>query len=147
MTPKIVIVPGVAQINRDILQENNMTNDSIFAGLSGTAVMKKEFFDNVSSGNPDTKIYCMQVAQLLKEEESGTKFALISASFYGDVLLNCNVNGYKVDSSYKGNVEGYVSGQSDETKHFRFANSAKGNILSFCDTEYYKAIYENNGKI
>ena len=147
MTPKIVIVPGVAQINRDILKENNMTNDSIFGGLSGTAVMKKEFFEHVFSGNPDTKIYCMQIAQLLKEEESGTKFALISASFYGDVFLNCDINGYKVDSSYKGNVEGYVSGISDKSKRLIFSNNLDSNILSYCETEHYKAIYENNGKI
>lgn len=146
MTPKIVIVPGVAQINRDILKENNMTNDSIFGGLSGTAVMKKEFFEHVFSGNPDTKIYCMQIAQLLKEEESGTKFALISASFYGDVFLNCDVTGYNVDSSYKGNVEGYVSGISDKSKHLIFSNNLDSNILSYCETEYYKSIYENNGK-
>ena len=147
MTPKIVIVPGVAQINRDILKENNMTNDSIFGGLSGTAVMKKEFFEHVFSGNLDTKIYCMQVAQLLKEEESGTKFALISASFYGDVFLNCDVTGYSVDSSYKGNVEGYVSGISDKSKHLIFSNNLDSNILSYCETEHYKSIYENNGKI
>lgn len=147
MTPKIVVVPGVAQINRDILKENNMTNDPIFGGLSGTAVMKKEFFEHVFSGNPDTKIYCMQVAQLLKEEESGTKFALISASFYGDVFLNCNDTGCKIDSSYKGNVEGYVSGTSDKSKHLIFSNNLDSNILSYCETEHYKAIYENNGKI
>ena len=147
MTPKIVVVPGVAQINRDILKENNMTNDSIFGGLSGTAVMKNEFFEHVFSGNPDTKIYCMQVAQLLKEEESGTKFALISASFYGDVFLNCDVTGYKIDSSYKGNVEGYVSGASDKSKHLIFSNNLDLNILSYCETEHYKAIYENNGNI
>ena len=147
MTPKIVIVPGVAQINQDILQKNNMTNDSIFGGLSGTAIMKKEFFEHVFSGNPDAKIYCMQIAQLLKEEESGTKFALISASFYGDVFLNCDVTGYSVDSSYKGNVEGYVSGISDKSKHLIFSNNLDSNILSYCETEHYKAIYENNGKI
>lgn len=147
MTPKIVIVPGVAQINQDILQKNNMTNDSIFSGLSGTAIMKKEFFEHVFSGNPDTKIYCMQVAQLLKEEESGTKFALISASFYGDVFLNYDATGYSVDSSYKGNVEGYVSGISDKSKHLIFSNNLDSNILSYCETEHYKSIYENNGKI
>lgn len=147
MTPKIVIVPGVAQINRDILKENNMTNDPIFGGLSGTAVIKKEFFEHVFSGNPDTKIYCMQIAQLLKEEESGTKFALISASFYGDVFLNCDVTGYSVDSSYKGNVEGYVSGISDKSKHLIFSNNLDSNILSYCETEHYKSIYENNGRI
>lgn len=147
MTPKMVIVPGVAQINQDILQKNNMTNDSIFSGLSRTAIMKKEFFEHIFSGNPDTKIYCMQVAQLLKEEESGTKFALISASFYGDVFLNCNDTGCKIDSSYKGNVEGYVSGTSDKSKHLIFSNNLDSNILSYCETEHYKAIYENNGKI
>jgi|GEM_PF-6634198 metallo-beta-lactamase superfamily len=147
MTPKMVIVPGVAQINRDILKENNMTNDSIFGGLSGTAVMKKELFEHVFSGNSATKIYCMQIAQLLKEEQSGTKFALISASFYGDVFLNCDATGYSVDSSYKGNVEGYVSGISDKSKHLIFSNNLDSNILSYCETEHYKSIYENNGKI
>lgn len=147
MTPKIVIVPGVAQINQDILKESNMTNDSIFGGLSGTAIMKKEFFEHVFSGNPDTKIYCMQIAQLLKEEQSGSKFSLISASFYGDLIISCGDNKHLVDCTYKGSVEGYVSGQSDETKHFRFENNTKGSILSFCDTEYYKAIYINKGKI
>lgn len=147
MTPKIVIVPGVAQINRDILKENNMTNDPIFGGLSGTVVMKKKFFEHVFSGNPDTKIYCMQIAQLLKEEESGSKFSLISASFYGDLIISCGDNKHLVDCTYKGSVEGYVSGQSDETKHFHFENNTIGSILSFCDTEYYKAIYINKGKI
>ncbi len=147
MQPEIVIVPGVAQINRDILTDGKMTSDAIYGGLSGTAVMKRAFFENVKSGNANTKIYCMQVAKLLREEESGTKFALISAPFYGDLILSCNLDNYKLDATYKGSVECYVSGISDKAKHFNFANNINGELLCYCDTILYKAIYEEKGKI
>lgn len=147
MQPEIVVVTGIAQINQDFLNDSKMNNDSIFSGLSGTAVMKNTFFDNVKKGSANTKIYCMQVAKLLREEDSGTKIALITAPFYGDLILTCNLDSYKLDATYKGSIECYVSGVSDKAKHFTFENNVNGELLSYCDTDLYKAIYEEKGKI
>ena len=139
----VVIVPGVAQINRDILSANNMTTDPIFSGLSSTAVMKKDFFSNVTKGKADAKIYCTQVAQLL-DTQSG--FSLISAPLYGDITVNFTNDAVKVDCSYKGEIDSYISGFSDEMKHFKFSNTKDGVMLSYNETDHWKAIYQDNGK-
>ena len=147
MTPLNVIVTGVAQINKDILENSELVQGSqyqdYYSGLSSVAVIKEKFFENVKAGNPDTKIYCTQIAQHLDAE----KLSLISAPFYGDIYVSVTNKSVSVDCSNKGEVEGYVSGYSQKAKHFKFSNIKDGKLLSFQETEYYKAIYENKGKV
>ncbi len=139
----VVIVPGVAQINRDILKESGRTTDPIYSGLSNVAVMKESFFDNVKCGNLNTKIYCTQVAQLL-DTQSG--FSLISAPLYGDIIVKFTNNNVKVEGSYKGIVDSYISSSSYDMKHFKFSNEKDGEILPYSETEHYKIIFQNKGK-
>lgn len=147
MQPDNVIVTGVAQINRDILDESKLVQgseyQSFYDGLSSVAVIKQAFFDNVLLGNPNAKIYCTQIAQHLDAE----KLSLISAPFYGDIYVKITSNNVRIDCSNKGAIEGYVSGYSVNAKHFKFLNMKDGKLLSFQETEYYKAIYENKGKV
>ena len=142
MQAAVIVVPGVAQINREILGVNS--TDPIYGGLKSTAVMRQDLFSNVTRGRTDSKIYCTQLAQLL-DTQSG--FSLISAPLYGDIIVNFTNNNVQVDCSNKGEVEGYVSGYSQKAKHFKFSNIKDGKLLSFQETEYYKAIYENKGKV
>ena len=141
---KIVIVPGVAQINRTILNGSNLQTDPIFSGLSTTAVMEQSFFENVLAGRVDAQIYCTQIARLVKAEKG---FSLIAGSLYGDISFKTYNNTITVDCSNKGEIEGYVSGVSNTTKHFNFSNIKDGKLLSYNETEYYKAIYESKGRI
>lgn len=147
MHPENVIVTGVAQINRDILKESELEQgseyQSFYDGLASVAVIKQAFFDNVLLGNPNAKIYCTQIARHLDAE----KLSLISAPFYGDIYVKITSNNVRIDCSNKGEVEGYVSGYSENAKHFKFSNVKDGKLLSFQETEYYKAIYENKGKV
>lgn len=141
---KIVIVPGVAQISRTILNASNLQTDPIFSGLSTTAVMEQKFFDNVLSGRADAQIYCTQIARLLKAEKG---FSLVAGSLYGDVSFKTYGNTVTINCSNKGEIEGYVSGVSNTTKHFKFSNIKDGKLLSYNETEYYKAIYESKGRV
>ena len=141
---KIVIVPGVAQISRTILNASNLQTDPIFSGLSTTAVMEQKFFDNVLSGRADAQIYCTQIARLLKAEKG---FSLVAGSLYGDVSFKTYGNTVTINCSNKGEIEGYVSGVSEKAKHFSFTNQRDGELLSFNETEYYKAIYESKGRV
>lgn len=147
MQPDVVIIPGVAQINRKILDDNGMVQGSqyqqFYDGLIRTAVAKKRFFDNVKAGNPKTKIYCTQIVKHLDKDG----LWLMSAPFYGDIYVTINPFVVNVDCSYKGEVEGYVSGYSDKSKHFKFSNVKNGKMLSYQETEFWKAIFKNGGKI
>ena len=143
MTPEIVVVPGVAQINRDILTKANMQSDPIYSSLSGVAVMKEAFFNNIKAGSPNTKIYCTQIAKLINVDGVSS---LISAPLYGDIIISVTAYNVKMDCTLKGEIEGYVSSYSDNLKHYKFYNQEKGKILSYDKTEYWRRIYEDYGK-
>ena len=147
MQPSVVIVTGVAQINRDILDETDQIKGSnyqaFYDGLKSTATIKKAFFQNINSASPNTKIYCTQIVQLLGNDT----LSLISSPFYGDIYVKITSLGMNVDCSRKGEIEAYVSGFSENSKHFKFSNVLNGQLLSYNETEYYKAIYESKGMI
>ena len=143
MKPEIVVVTGIAQINRDIIDQS----DPIYEKLSGTASMKKVFFDNILNANPNTQIYCTEIARKLDLKDDDTTFALIAASFYGNIYVEMYADGPKADCSHKGKVVGYVSSYSEESKRFKFAIRENGSLLSFNETEYWKAIYLLNGQV
>ena len=141
MTPEIVVVPGVAQISRELISES----DPIYELLSGAAVMKSTFFDNITAANPNVKIYCTQIAKMVNSRNSESNFTLMAGSFYGNIYVEMSAQGASTDCSHKGKVVGYVSSNSENSKAFKFKIRENGSLLSFNETEYWKAIYVYNG--
>ena len=146
MEPKYVVVTGVAQTTRNILETAGATNDPMYSLLSGTAVMKHTFFDNIDSADADTEVYCMQVATLVDQETSGLNFSVISKPFYGEIRVRCKKRSSSIDCLYKGEVEAYVSSLSDETKKLTFSNCEGNSMLPYQKTELYQAIYNPDQK-
>lgn len=125
MKADVVIVPGVAQ-------NTNVGN--------GTAVMKNDFFNNVLSANSNTKIYCTQISQVL-DNVNGLHF--ISAPFYGDIIVIFYQTGLDVDCTYKGQVDGFISMESNDLKHVIFNNYSENHMISYNETDFWKLIYLN----
>lgn len=138
LKPDIVIVPGVAQLSKKMLEQRNMNNDPIYSGISGTSCMEEDFFSNVRIGRSDTKIYCTQILGSLDIQNN---YKFISAPFYGDITINFIKNKWELDCTYKGEVDSYIS---KEHNHYKFVNTKDNHILSYDETDHYKAVYQNN---